>query len=152
MFSLLSKYDGFPLDEPAISIPRSVLKLYARLKEAGVSHHTVTDDYFIFCGKLRHYAAPVMIGIHHNMMLLEFIEIFHTKEYYQSPDYDIYRSYRDFSRALCEEYGPSTPRVIPGDFPSEVWHRRGLRIDHYIMDRFGPEEHLHIHLTLGKVG
>ena len=87
-----------------------------------------------------------MFGIHFNALKIEFIEIFRPQEYYLSDYYDINESFAQLSGILRKQYGKPliTTSASIGGNPCEQWHTSNYIVNHYIMERFGLEEHLHI--------
>ncbi len=137
---------SFEIDHPKFSITPNSQNIESLLKSAGIKYNTVTDGYITFCGQAFDSDIPLMIGIHFNSHKVEFIEIFRTLEYYQSEGYDINVSFAELSNILKKKYGKplvTTSASISG-YPCEQWTTPNFIINHYIMDRFGPEEHLHI--------
>lgn len=149
MFSLFHKkraVASFEIDCPKFSIAASSHNIESLLKDAGIKYTVVTNGYITFSGCVFDCDIPFMIGIHFNAHKVEFIEIFRTLEYYQSEQYDINVSFAELSSILKKKYGNSlvtTSASISG-YPCEQWTTPNFIINHYIMDRFGPEEHLHI--------
>jgi len=72
---------------------------------------------------------------------------------------DIEASYRAFQDRLLQQFGPPTIQkagALSSSMPDCEWRVGPARILHYVMDRFGPEEHLwihkHSHSPVGPVG
>lgn len=136
----------FEIDSPNISIKSTAGDLVALLKMAGVEYKIVTDGYVIFTGYVFDSDIPLMIGIHFNWTEVKYIEIFRTTEYFQSREYDIKDSFSELSKILQKKYGMplvTTSASIDG-CPCEQWITPNYVVNHYITDRVGPEEHLHI--------
>lgn len=87
-----------------------------------------------------------MIGIHFNLFKIEYIEIFRTEKDYQSEKYDINTSFAELSDLLKKKYGKPvvTTSASINSYPCEQWITSDYIVNHFIMDRFGAEEHLHI--------
>lgn len=138
---------GFVLKYPCVTITRNFLQLKTDLKNAAISYRKVAPGYLCFSGKIPGYDPEIEIGIHAYGAVVRSIEIFRPMEYYQSADYDIYQSFKDFSRALEELYGKPLNR-LPKDSYGQISERwvSPYKIDHYIFERFGLEEHLTISL------
>lgn len=117
------------------------------LKQAGIDYTIVTNGYIVFEGNVFGSDIPLMIGIHFNSGKVKYIEIFRPREYYNEK-YDINASFAELSKILKNKYGKpliTTSASING-YPCEQWLTTNYIVNHYIMDRFGPEEHLHINL------
>ena len=138
--------DAFEIDTPRLTIASNMHDPETILMEAKVEYRTVTKGYIVFEGYVFGSDFPLMIGIHFNAFKVEYIEIFRPMEYYRSGEYDIQVSFAELSDLLKKQYGNpliTKPTVLFG-YPHERWRTPNYLIDHYIMDRFGPEEHLHI--------
>ena len=149
MFSFFHKKQAaasFEIDHPKFSITPNSQNIESLLKDAGIEHTVVTDGYITFRGYVFDCDVPLMIGIHFNAHKIEFIEIFRTLEYYQSEQYDIHVSFAELSNMLKKKYGKPlvTASASISGYPCEQWTTPNFTVNHYIMDRFGPEEHLHI--------
>lgn len=149
MFPLFRKKNNVPtfeIDSPKISITPDISKIEALLKSTGAEYTVITKGYITFRGYVFNSDFPLMIGIHLNDLQVKFIEIFRPLEYYQSEKFNISDSFDEFSSLLKKKYGD--PRVTTSkstnDYPCEQWITADYIINHYIVDRFGPEEHLHI--------
>ena len=149
MFSFFKKKNTqpqFDINTPKLSITPYTVNIEAALKNAGVEYETVTSGYNVFKGFVFESEIQLMIGIHFNALKIEYIEIFRTLEYYQSEAYDVNVSFSELSQMLQNKYGKplvTTAASING-YPCEQWRTPDYIVNHYIMDRFGPEEHLHI--------
>ena len=149
MFSFFKKKNTqpqFDINTPKLSITPYTVNIEAALKNAGVEYETVTSGYIVFKGFVFESEIQLMIGIHFNALKIEYIEIFRTLEYYQSEAYDVNVSFSELSQMLQNKYGKpliTTAASISG-YPCEQWRTPDYIVNHYIMDRFGPEEHLHI--------
>lgn len=140
------KAPAFEIDSPKFSITPNSHNLEASLKNAGIDYTLVAKGYIVFAGSILDSDIPLMIGIHFNSRKVEFIEIFRPLTYYQSETYDIHVSFAELSDLLRNRYGQPllvTSKSINGN-PCEQWITPDYIINHYIMDRFGSEEHLHI--------
>ncbi len=155
MFSFLRKKKAvtakeeppkFEVNSPKFTITPDARKLEASLKAAGIDYRLVTKGYIVFRGNVFESDIPMMIGIHHNGFKVVFIELFRPDEYYCSGRYDINTSFNELSEVLRNEYGEPlivTSKSIDNN-PCEQWNTSDFIVNHYIMDRFGPEEHLHV--------
>ena len=149
LFSLLKKKKTEPvfvIDFPQFAISPDTHTFINSLKASTIEYTLVTKGYITFAGKAFSCDIPLIFGIHFNALKIEFIEIFRPNEYYHSDIYDIYKSFSQLSEILRKQYGkPSmtTSASIEGQ-PCEQWHTSNYIVNHYIMDRFGLEEHLQI--------
>ena len=152
MFSFFKKKYGkhgvavFEIDSPKFSITPNSFDLESSLKKAGIDYCVVAQGYIVFEGYVFDSDIPLMIGIHFNFLKIEYIEIFRTLEYYQSEKYDVNASFAELSGILKKKYG--SPYILTsastGGRPSEQWMTSNYIVNHYIIERFGPEEHVHI--------
>ena len=120
-------------------------------KNAEIDCKVVTEGYITFAGCVFDSDIPFVIGIHFRSFRIKYIEIFRTAEYYQSEKYDINTSFAELFDILKKKYGNpmvTTAASING-YPWEQWIVPGYIVNHYIMDRFGLEEHLHINFYKG---
>ena len=149
MFSFLKKNNAnstFVIDFPPIAISPDTHTFIDSLKASNIEYTLVTDGYITFAGRAFDCDIPLMFGIHFNALKIEFIEIFHPQEYYRSDSYDINESFALLSGILRKQYGKPliTTSASIGGQPCEQWLTSNYIVNHYIMDRFGLEEHLHI--------
>ena len=149
MFSFLKKNNANPtfvIDFPQISITPDTQTFIASLKASNIEYALVTNGYITFAGRAFDCDIPLMFGIHFNALKIEFIEIFRPQEYYLSDSYDINESFAQLSGVLRKQYGKPliTTSASIGGYPCEQWHTSNYIVNHYIMERFGLEEHLHI--------
>ena len=149
MFSFLKKKKKTPIfeiDSPKISLTPNTVDFISILEKFEINYTCVTNGYITFSAHVFDYAYPLMLGIHYNPLKIEFIEIFRPMEYYQQDAYDINVSFSELSAILRKKYGKpfiTTSASING-YPCEKWRTADYVVNHYIMDRFGLEEHLHI--------
>jgi len=87
-----------------------------------------------------------MVGFHFDEDGFNCIEIFRPREYYSSGSYDANASYAEISQVLRNKYGePHSETSDPeSSLARERWITPAYGIDHYVMERFGPEERLYI--------
>ena len=145
-FKKKKKAPTFEIDSPKISLTPNAVDFIPLLKKSDIDYTLVTNGYVTFSAYVFAYAYPLMLGIHYNPLKIEFIEIFRPMEYYQQDAYDINVSFSELSAILRKKYGKpfiTTSASING-YPCEQWTTADYIVNHYIMDRFGPEEHLHI--------
>ena len=137
---------NFVIDSPQILITPDTRTLIESLKASNIEYTSVTNGYITFAGNAFGCDIPLMFGVHFNTLNVEFIEVFRPLEYYQSDRYDINESFSQFSDVLRKQYGKPlvTTAASIGGQPCEQWYTSNYIVNHYIMDRFGLEEHLHI--------
>ncbi|MDO4153938.1 MAG: hypothetical protein Q4E21_03690 [Clostridia bacterium] len=137
---------AFAVDEPNIVITKDFTKCKNDLALHGTEYNTVSDGYITFPAKLFHTDIQFICGIHYNLNTIQYIEIFRPIEYSQSTAFDIHQSYKQLSDVLKKQFGNpihTTGESIGGQ-QNEQWICKGFIINHYLLDRFGLEEHLHI--------
>lgn len=146
IFKKKTEIPKFEIDSPQLSITSSAQNLKALLKNAEVKYKVVSRGYIVFEGFAFNCDIPLMIGVHFNAVKIEFIEIFRPLAYYESENFDINISFSELSKVLRKRYGEPivTTSTSINDYPCEEWHTSDYMVNHYIMDRFGLEEHLHI--------
>lgn len=133
----------FRVLEPKIELTVSVSECIKELNSAGVKYNQVSARYITFPAKLFN-GLDMMIGLHYQGAFIDYIEIFRPPEYYDSPDFDIKKSYAEIHDAVVSCYGKpqaKKPCYLSG-YPSERWLGRNFVIDHSICERFCLEEHL----------
>ena len=143
--NLLKKNNvSFKIIEPDVELTASLPECIKRLNSAGVQYDKVCNGYIVFPAKLFN-GIDLMVGVHYCGVLVEYIEIFRALGYYDSPDFKINDSFNELHDAIVSCYGK--PQVatlgILNKYPSEKWINRNFVLEHYIYDRFGPEEHIH---------
>jgi hypothetical protein len=68
-------------------------------------------------------------------------------EFFDNGSHDLQASFAVYQRHLELAFGkPSHTSAgsFSSDMPSYEWRRGRLRVSHFVMDRFGPEEHVRI--------
>ncbi len=149
LFSFLKKKKSkpsFAIDFPKIAILPDTQSFIDSLKASAVEYTLVADGYITFEGRAFGCDIPLMFGIHFDARMIEYIEIFRPLAYYKSDRYDIDESFSELSDILRKQYGKPLVTTAASIFgqTSEQWYTSDFIVNHYIMDRFGPEEHLHI--------
>lgn len=137
---------AFVVDSPQFCITPDAQAFIASLKTSSIAHKVVAAGYITFAGKAFDSDVPLMFGVHFNALRVVYIEVFRPSAYFQSDCYDISESFTQLSGILRKQYGEPliTTAASIGGHPCEQWHTPDYMVNHYIMDRFGPEEHLHI--------
>ena len=129
---------GYSIEQPDVLVPWCIKESELLALLPSSPRHVTTGYYTLPCeslGGLRHD-----IGFHFeprsNGRLREF-ELF-RRSY---PDLD--QSFREFQRHLELTLGPPTT-TVEGDaaFPHVTWRLGSVEVVHYVLDRFGPEEHV----------
>ena len=144
------KKNSFEIIHPHILITNNMANNIAQLKENNIEYAEVASGYICFDAGVFSKESVLSVGLHYKLGCLSFIELFRTKEYFTA-DYNIDVSFSDFNKQLIARYGkPSykfiTPTTDKNAGSNAKWNKRDIKIDHWIMDRFGPEEHLIIYL------
>jgi hypothetical protein len=131
---------GFQLDDPRTFIPWEITQ--ADLQRClGNRLRKVTHGYFtISCSTLNGMSHE--LGFHfeprHSDHLTEL-------EFFRRSYRDQVSSFRDFQTHFEEAFGPPTRQTDGTEgFPSYEWVVPGARIVHFVIDRFGPEEHMRV--------
>jgi hypothetical protein len=58
---------------------------------------------------------------------------------------DLHQSFEEFQRHLVQTFGePSAVDDGDAGFPHFTWRMARARVVHYVLDRFGPEEHVRV--------
>ncbi len=162
---------GYQIDEPKVFIPwdidenglRSLLDKYGLIK--------VTDGYYYLAckslGGLRHE-----LGFHFQINDEKATQDFEKHmaalgakvvkkieprrdqtrdgkliklEFFRKGPRDIKKSFDEFQSVFETAFGkPNRSENSTSAEPSHEWRFRGIKIHHFILDRFGPEEHLAI--------
>ncbi len=130
--------EAFTIEDPAVSVPWNITEagLLALIPEV----HHVTRAYFTLPVTVLD-GLSCMLGFHFrgsNGALSE-LEFFRTAY----PDQRV--SFEQFQRHFERAFGPPSSSK-PGDegLPFHEWRLPGISIVHYVLDRFGPEEHMRI--------
>lgn len=142
---LFTRKSIIKLDKPKINITKDLSKTLKQLKSAEIEYKKVIDGYISFPAKLFGYSETLIVGIHYSLNDIQFLEIFRPKEYYLSPDYNIQKSYDELSTVLKKRLGTPSKEESYDNDPFEEWILYTCKIQHYIFDRFGLEEHLQIY-------
>ncbi len=146
--------DGLRLEEPDVWIRwgASVTEVLNALTHSGLSEpQRVTAGYYTSsCRALG--GLKVQVGFHFepesDAGVLQELELFDNGER------EIERSYRLFHEKLVQQFG-NPMREEPGplgeSMPNCEWRVGSVSVMHYVMDRFGPEEHLRIRRRAASV-
>lgn len=134
--------EGFQIEEPSVFVPWDVTE--QQLRELLDPHglRKVTFGYFaLSCTSLGGLSHE--LGFHfipRDSDHLTELEFFRA-----GPAVELDRSYDEFQHHLELTFGPPT-RSAPGHagFAEHRWTLPGATIVHYVVDQFGPEEHVRI--------
>lgn len=133
---------GFQIEDPSVFVPWGIGE-DELLSLLPVEPHRVTSGYYVIdCTSLS--GSQHALGFHFRpdptkLSELEFFRHSH-------PAYPDWRpSFQDFQRHLEMTFGPPTSE-LPGSegVPHYRWKVGKATIEHYVFDRFGPEEHVRI--------
>ena len=132
--------EGYQIEDPQVLVPWGITE-DRLLKLLPVKPCEVTGGYYtldcVSLSGLRHvlgfHFAPRQGG-----RLSEF-------EIFRRSYADMRASYDEFQRHLVATFGEPTTQT-PGDegLPNCTWKLGAAGIQHYVFDRFGPEEHVRI--------
>ena len=101
--------------------------------------------YLTFLGHPFGSDIPLLIAVYRFWFIVPGIEIFRPPEYGKGIGDPVGASFTELSAILRKKYGEPTLQNTTGpDDCREEWQLPGLTVEHYRMDRFGPEEHLKI--------
>ncbi|WP_199618036.1 hypothetical protein [Paenibacillus alkalitolerans] len=135
--------EGIQLEKPKLFVPWDVTPVELTKMFEGAGLNKVTNEYFtIEC--ISHGGLTHVLGFHFNR---NHSNKLHILEFFRKSYPDYHESFTEFQKHFEKTYGRSTKEypINSEGFPSFEW-RIGteIRIQHYIMDRFGLEERLHI--------
>ena len=132
---------GFQIEEPHIFVPWDIGEETFQKMFSELHLRLVTAGYFTaHCTSLG--GLPHVLGFHfHPRGSGRLAEL----EFFRTSYSDLATSYKEFQRHLKITFGSPTV-TTPGSegFPSHVWRMPGAEVVHFVLDRFGPEEHVRI--------
>jgi hypothetical protein len=115
-----------------------------------VSLEEIAEDYFVLKGLVFQNNAEKMIGLHFALDQLVMIELYNDKEVYKADDF--IQTVQESRELLIQEYGTPTKesnvfiqldgREEKTVFDNAFWETEEGLVEHYVMDRFGAEEHI----------
>lgn len=137
--------NGFQLETPDLWLPWDITMaelLKAFNKQRQVAPRLVAPGYYV--ARCQMFGGlDAQVGFHfepkNDIGLLKELELFDNGER------DIERSYQVFDERLVQLFGePNDEKrgACSTSMPDREWHVGSVSIVHYVMDRFGPEEHL----------
>ena len=130
--------EAFTIEAPSVSVPWGITEAELKALIPGLRH--VTRAYHTLpvtvLGGLR-----CMLGFHFRSSSGGLSEL----EFFRTAYPDQRASFEEFQRHFERAFGPPSSSE-PGDhgLPSCEWRLPGVSIVHYVLDRFGPEEHMRI--------
>lgn len=136
---------GFKIDQPEIFVPWDINEKELKNLFKGTHLTNVTTGYYTTHGECLG-GLQCEIGFHFdprkNGRLNEL-------EFFRTSYPDLSESYNDFQKFFVGQFGKPT-KTSPGDegFENNQWDFKGTNIRHFIIDRFGPEEHMRIKRTV----
>jgi len=146
--NVLLTRSGLELEDPHLTIPWSIrpAELRKLFRDSGQEGRLrfVTDGYFVLpCRTLA--GLDTHMGLHFRPgsekgQLAE-LEFFDNGQKELKASYDLYQQHLE--RVLGR---PSRSKVglLAAELPTHEWRTRGLQVSHYVMERFGPEEHVRV--------
>lgn len=132
--------EGFTIEEPAVSVPWGITEAELVTLIEAPELRRVTRAYYTLpatvLGGLRCMLGFHFLGRRGGLSELEFFRTAYP---------DLRASFEEFQRHVERVFGPPT-RTSPGGegLPSHEWRLSGVSIVHFVLDRFGPEEHMRI--------
>lgn len=135
---------GFKIDQPDIFVPWDIDEKQLTDLFKGKNLHNVTTGYYVTDSESLD-GLKCKIGFHFEPRKngrLQELEFFRTN--YN----DLSKSYKEFQDFFTRKFGKPT-KSTPGDEGFEIhqWDLKGVNIGHFVIDRFGPEEHMRIKRT-----
>jgi len=131
---------AFTIEEPAVSVPWGITEPELEALIQARALRRVTRAYYTLpvtvLGGLR-----CMLGFHFRGPSAGLSEL----EFFRTAYTDQRASFEEFQRHFERTFGPPSSTEL-GDqgLPSHEWQLHGVSIVHYVLDRFGPEEHMRI--------
>ncbi len=137
---------GLELEDPRVTVPWGIRppELWGLFRSSGREDllRLVTDGYIVLrCRTLG--GLETQLGFHFTPRSekgrLAELELFDNGQKDLKASYDLYESHLE---QLFGRPSRSKPGTVAADLPWHEWRTRGVRVRHYVMERFGPEEHL----------
>jgi hypothetical protein len=137
---LMNIEHGFLLESPEVAVPWGISETeLAALIKTGL--RKITVGYLTLpCTSLP--GLPHNLGFHFEPRSGgRLVEL----EFFRSSYPNLAASFREFQEAFEKEFGPPS-KTAQGDhgLPSYEWIMGTVSIRHFILERFGPEEHMRI--------
>ena len=132
---------GFKIDNPNVFIPWNITEKELTELFTGNELKNVTNGYYTFpCESLN--GLKCIIGFHFEPRKNG---ILNELEFFRAEYIDQKKSFEEFQSHFENEFGKATSKSNGNDgFENYDWWINGIRIVHYVFDRFGPEEHMRI--------
>jgi hypothetical protein len=129
---------GFSLEDPRVNIPWGISEtelaalIGTRLRRITVGYFTLTCTSLLgLTHELGFHFEPRSGG--------RLVEL----EFFRGSYPDLAASYREFQEKFEEAFGqPSKTKTGDQGFPLHEWVLGTVSIRHFVLDRFGPEEHM----------
>jgi hypothetical protein len=132
---------GFHIEQPKIFVPWKISETELKQLFDGQSLRHITHGYFTTpCTSLNGLSHELGFHFHPRGegVLIEF-------EFFRKSYMDQAASFQGFQSHLEMTFGqPTTTTPGTENFPSHTWQLSGVQIAHFIIDRFGLEEHVSI--------
>jgi hypothetical protein len=132
---------GFQINEPSIFVPWDIDETTLKSLFKGNDLKYVTAGYYTaVCTSLN--GLKCIIGFHFsprtNGKLNEF-------EFFRKDYSDRQKSFDEFQAVFVQTFGnPSSTTKGREEFNNYSWRFGNIKIEHYVFNRFGLEEHMHI--------
>ena len=133
--------EGFQIEVPNVFVRWGIIETELRTLLEPYGLRRITRGYFVLtCESLGGTAHE--LGFHFsprsNSILAE-LEFFRRSYENQKASFD------EFQKHFERFFGQPTKSIMGTEgFPSHTWELQGVRIVHYVYDRFGLEEHMRI--------
>lgn len=145
-------WNNLKLDSFGVEIPLSQSKsvLIDFLREKGIPLHIPTEAQVVIKSKMFSFDADFLIALHFEGEKL--IDITIVPEVMLEGKAMYYR-YREIQQVLERELGRPSNRLrfildyLNPDCQLSRWQRNGMKIEHYLLNRFGMEEIISIQLS-----
>jgi hypothetical protein len=130
--------EGFQIEEPEAFVRWGMTKAELLETLPTEPQHVAEDYYVIDCTSLQ--GLQLALGFHfrpkENPALREL-------EFFRRSSPGLHESYAEFQRHLEAIFG-APAQQSPGDegLPNCSWQSGGATVRHYVLNRFGPEEHV----------
>ena len=139
---------GLELEDPRLTIRWGIRpgELRSLFRDSGCEDllRSVTEGYIVLrCRALA--GLETQLGLHFRPRSeegrLAELEFFDNGQKELRASYDLYQSHLEHAFGRPSR---SKPGLCAEDLPSHEWRTRGIRVSHYVMERFGPEEHVRV--------
>jgi hypothetical protein len=139
---------GLKLEDPHLTIAWSIrpAELRELFRESGQEGRLrfVTEGYFVLsCTALAGLETQLGLHFRPRSEAGRLAEL----EFFDNGQQELKASYELYQQHLERVFGPpsrSRAGLSTAQLPTHEWRTRGLRVSHYVMERFGPEEHVRV--------